>query len=184
MSIIENFAALSAQEQKEFAEVFVKTINTENTFTDITDFKVAGVEADEMTGGLIISLEPEDYIEISREATWTCADREEVYLFEDPDYSESAYEAAKSSFKTFVVKNIDGYYASLEIDDVEEEDTGLCGEYSLGAYLSHFGGKHFSAAIKEQSSIIDLTVKELFIKLYFNSAIGGFYNVGKGISQE
>ena len=119
---IENFAAVSFEEQKAFAEALVKTINSESTFTDQTDFKVTGVEADEMTGGLVIILEPEDTFEVVREATWTCDDRDDAGSTpDDPEYVNYAFEDAKKAFKTLAAE-LDGYTVTLSVDDVDTEN--------------------------------------------------------------
>lgn len=122
MSVIENFAAVSFEEQKTFADALVKTINSESIFTDQVDFKVTGVEADEMTGGLIIILEHEDTIDIEREATWTCADRDEAHSPEDPDFADLLVSDVKNAFKTLAVE-LEGYSITLEVDDADEEET-------------------------------------------------------------
>lgn len=122
MAVIENFAAVSFEEQKAFAEALVKTINSESTFTDQVDFKITEVEADEMTGGLYIVLDPEDTIEIKREATWTCADRDEARYPEDPTFADDLSSDAKKAFKTLTV-DLEGYSVTLDVEDVDEEET-------------------------------------------------------------
>lgn len=122
MSVIENFAAVSFEEQKKFAEALVKTINSEGTFTSEVNFKVSGIEADEMTGGLIIELEHEDTIEVEREATWTCADRAEASSPEDPDFTDLLSNDVKKAFKTLAVE-LEGYSVTLSVDDVDEGET-------------------------------------------------------------
>lgn len=138
MEIIENFAELSFEEQKKFAETLVNTINSEHTFTADTDFKLSGVEADELSGGLIIMLDHDDLIEVSREATWTCADEDEVH--HDPgyeaEYSSTLFMDARDSFKTLEVV-IGGYKVSLSVDDVDEEETI---EVEVDSYSSEDGG--------------------------------------------
>ncbi len=124
MEIIENFAELSIEEQKAFAEALVKTINSESTFTDDTNFKVTGIETDDLAGDLVILIEPEDPIEVPREATWTCSNSEDRY--DDPgydaDYDNSIYDDAKKAFKTMTA-DIEGYRVSLEVDDLDEVET-------------------------------------------------------------
>ncbi len=122
MSVIENFAELSFKEQKDFAEALVKTINSENTFTDQTNFKVTGVEADEMTGGLIIELEHEGTIEIEREATWTCGDDEDAAYEkpDNPDFESYSFNDAEKAFKTLATE-LEGYSITLSVDDVDTE---------------------------------------------------------------
>lgn len=124
MAVIENFSVLSEEEQRDFAEALVKTINSERTFTDEADFKVSAVEADETTGDLIIELEHDELISIAREATWTCGDEDEVHSDPgyDADYSDSIYEDVKKAFKTMTTE-IEGYAVELDIADVDEEET-------------------------------------------------------------
>lgn len=124
MEMIENFAALSAEEQREFAEALVATINSESTFTNETNFKVLSVEADDTTGDLIIDIDHEDLIDIRREASWTCIDEDEVYSDPgyDADYTESIYTEAKAAFKTLSTE-IEGYQVELDIADVDVEET-------------------------------------------------------------
>lgn len=122
MSVIENFVELSFEEQKAFAEALVKTINSESIFTDQANFKISGVEADEMTGGLTIELEPEDTIDVQRSATWTCGDREEASNTpDDPDFAELTFSDAKRAFKTSAVE-LEGYSVVLDIVDVDTEE--------------------------------------------------------------
>ena len=124
MEMIENFAALSAEEQRKFAEALVATINSESTFTNETNFKVLSVEADDTTGELIIEIDHEDLIDIRREASWTCDDEDEVDSDPgyDADYPESIYAEAKAAFKTLSTE-IEGYQVELDILGVDEEET-------------------------------------------------------------
>lgn len=122
MSVIENFAALSVQEQRDFAETLVKTINTEKTFTDY-ELKVETVEADDMTGGLVIELAHEELIEITRNATWTCGDSEEAEdKPDDAEFENYVWEDAKQVFKTLTA-DLEGYSLELDISDADVEDT-------------------------------------------------------------
>ena len=63
-------------------------------------------------------------IKVSREATWTCSDEEDVNVDPgyDADYKEFIFEDAKTAFKTLEAV-LEGYKVSLEIDDVDEEKT-------------------------------------------------------------
>ena len=70
--VIENFAALSTQEQIAFATALLKTINSESTFADVK-FELVGVEPDDLTGGLQVDVSHTESIDVSRSATWTCA---------------------------------------------------------------------------------------------------------------
>ncbi len=125
MAVIENFDAISVQEQMKFAEALLNTINSESIFSDETNFKISKVEADEMTGRLEISLESEGLIEVAHNATWTCADEDDLYSvpdYDDIDEEESIYDAAKRSFKTLSVE-LEGYTVSLDIDDINAESS-------------------------------------------------------------
>ena len=121
---IENFAAIPFQEQMKFAEALLKTINSENTFSDNTNFEIDGIEVDEFTGGLIVTVSQTNPISVSRKATWTCDSEEDAE--DDPgfeaDYENYLFEDAKKAFKTLSTV-IDGYNVTLEIDDVDEQDT-------------------------------------------------------------
>ena len=122
MSVMENFTELSAREQLDFANALVKTINSENIFTNQVDFRVSGVESEDMTGGLIIMLEHEGTIEVERAATWTCNDEDSAYRTpEDPDFDDLSFNDAKKAFKTLSAE-LEGYVISLDVDDVDPEE--------------------------------------------------------------
>ena len=150
MSVIENFAALSVQEQLKFAEALIKTINSESIFTSDTNFELAGIEADEFTGGLSITVSLANPIEISRKATWHAADEDDASNDPgyDADYENYLFEDAKKAFKTLSAI-IDGYTVTLDITDVDEnettsvevdeishEDAGI-GDYEYWGYAEH-----------------------------------------------
>ena len=124
MNVIENFAELSFEEQTSFAEALIKTVNSESAFTEDTNFKISGVEANELSGGLIILIEHDDPIEVRRAASWQCADEDDAE--DDPgfeaDYENYLFEDAKKAFKTLSTV-IDGYTVSLEVDDVDDIET-------------------------------------------------------------
>ena len=124
MAVIENFAELSAEELKKFAEALVKTINSENIFTAETNFNVISVDVDELSGGLTIVLDHDDLIEVQRAVDWTCSNEDDIYNDpgHDADYLNSIYAEAKKSFKTLST-TIEGYDITLSIDDVDEEET-------------------------------------------------------------
>lgn len=142
MEKIENFAAISPEEQRAFAEALVKTINTEKTFID-DELVISGVEADEMTGDLIIELDADD-VYVDRRATWTASDdgyEDSAYEKpEDPEYEDSIFSDAEKAFKTLSVE-MDGYTLTLavadtdadeieevKVDNVSHEDAGI-GQY-------------------------------------------------------
>jgi hypothetical protein len=124
MSVIENFAALPAKEQREFATALIKTINSESIFSADTNFEITGVEADDLTGGLWIEVSHPDPINVPRKATWQVLDEEEADT--DPgyeaEYVDSIYEDAKSAFKTLSTV-IDGYEVTLTVDDADADET-------------------------------------------------------------
>jgi hypothetical protein len=133
---------VSFGEQKAFAEALVKTINSENTFTDQVDFKVTGIEADEMTGGLTIILEHDNTIEVKREAIWTCADSDEANSPQDPDFADLLANDAKNAFKTLAVE-LEGYSVTLSVDDVDEEETAEVEVDSISDEDSGIGSYEF-----------------------------------------
>jgi hypothetical protein len=124
MSVIENFVVLSEKEQREFAEALLKTINSESIFSSDTDFELVRIEADDITGGLMIEVSHTIPVEVSRQATWQASNEEDAA--DDPgydaDYENSITKDAEKSFKTLST-TIDGYIVSLEISDVDENDT-------------------------------------------------------------
>ncbi len=124
MSAIENFAALPVKEQREFAAALLKTINSEKTFHDDTTFEIINVEADDLTGGLMIEVSHTDFIVVDREANWTCAYEDEAEHDPgfDANYENSIYDDAKKAFKTLSTV-IDGYKVSLEVSDVDADET-------------------------------------------------------------
>lgn len=146
MSVIENFATLSAQEQKAFAEALVKTINTEKTFVD-DELVISSVEADEMTGDLRIELDWDAYID--RQATWTSGDEEDAYSTpEDPEYESFIHNDIRKALKTLSAE-IDGYTLSLDVtdtgneeitevnvDSISHEDSGI-GHYEYGGFTGY-----------------------------------------------
>ena len=106
MSVIENFTALSEKEQREFAEALVKTINSEHTFIDNTTFEIVKLEADDLTGGLVIEVSHEPLIEVKREAVWYCDSEEDAEENPgyDADYREALAVDAEKAFKTLTTE--------------------------------------------------------------------------------
>lgn len=124
MSVIENFAALPYKEQREFAAGLLTKINSEHIFSEDTLFELVDIEADDLTGGLIIEVSHPDYIEVSREATWACDTEDEAESDPgyDAEYEESLIEDTKKAFKALSTV-IEGYTVALEISDVDAVDT-------------------------------------------------------------
>ena len=116
------FAGLSVEEQIEFAKRLLEKINSENTFSAEANFEFQDVESGS-DGSLLITAST-DTIRISRKAAWSAGDEEGAY--DDPgfeaDYINHLNDDAKKSFKTLVTV-VDGYTVSLQIDDVEEDET-------------------------------------------------------------
>ena len=83
MAVIENFDAISVQEQMKFAEALLNTINSESIFSDQTNFEITEVEASSLTGGLYIGVKQTNPIEVERKATWTAANEDDAES--DPD---------------------------------------------------------------------------------------------------
>lgn len=126
MTVIENFAILSEQEQHEFAEALLKTINTEGTFTSDTDFVLRTVEASDLTGELIIEVDHTKPIEVPRKATWQCIDEEEAYSInsdpDEPEYENDGYTDIAKALRT-TSATIDGYTVTVEVVDYNEIET-------------------------------------------------------------
>lgn len=153
MAVIENFAALSAKEQREFAEALIKTINTENIFSDDTDFKIYEIEVDDMAGSLIISVENTEYIYVPRHATWAVSDEEDPSTLPmdsyDIDYASTPERDLKDTLKT-ISAEIEGYTVSVydvmeadqidvdevEVDTVTKEDGGI-GSYEYWGEIGY-----------------------------------------------
>lgn len=124
MAVIENFNELSESELLQFAKELVQKINAENIFSSIVNFTVSAVEADEMTGDLLIEISHGDLLDVPRAATWTCSDEDEVYS--DPgseaEYQESIFKDVESTFTTLKA-TVDGYAVELSVDDADDEET-------------------------------------------------------------
>ena len=150
MAIVENFAALSAEEQREFAETLLATINTEKTFSDDTKFELTRVEADDLTGGLIVEASIANPIHVGRSATWSCDSADDAE--DDPgfeaDYEYNLYEDAAKAFKassttfdgykvTFEVADADtGETVEVIVDNISNEDAGI-GDYEYWGARGH-----------------------------------------------
>ena len=125
MSVIENFAALSVEEQHKFAEDLVKKINTEHTFAASADFVLTGFDANDFDGSFTIYTNVSEPVEVTRKATWQCGSKDEAA--EDPgdsaDYENFIFDDALNAFKTTSAV-IDGYAVTLEVTDADETDDG------------------------------------------------------------
>lgn len=124
MEAIENFIALSVEEQIMFAKALLDKFNSEHIVSDKTILEFQDVEVDDIDGGLWITASPATPILVSREATWTAGDEEGAS--EDPgneaEYMNLLRDDTKKTFKTLSAE-LDGYKVSLKIDDVDEDET-------------------------------------------------------------
>ena len=124
MSMVYDFNALTTEALQQFAEELIQKINSDHTFTSEVNFTLEDVEADELTGNLLISISHDDgNFQVARKATWTCGSDDEAY--NDPgsnaEYDNRITEDAIKVFKTTSAV-IDGYKISLELNDVNELD--------------------------------------------------------------
>ncbi len=121
MAVIENFDAISVQEQIKFAEALLNTINSERIFTDQTNFELESVEADEFTGGIIIGVKQTNPIEVERKAAWTAANEDDAES--DPDDADYDNDIDDDVLKSFKVGSaiIDGYKVEIAVDDVNAD---------------------------------------------------------------
>ena len=76
---VENFAVLPASKQREVAVQLLNTINTNNIFSGDTNFEIVSVEADDVTGGLVIAVSLANPMPVARSASWTCALHRQTY---------------------------------------------------------------------------------------------------------
>ena len=132
--LIENFAELSAQELKEFADGLISKVNADHLFAPDIELRLCddsqdNIVPDEMTGDLDIYVEPTEEVIIGREAYWSCGmdDDYEYGTPEDPDYSYGILEDIKKAFPTKTV-SIDGYSVTIEAYDYADWDTGEVGK--------------------------------------------------------
>jgi hypothetical protein len=123
MTVIENFAALSEQEQRAFAEALVKTINSESTFTSDVDFRILEIEANDLTGALEIFVETIDALDVARAATWLQYDEDEIHRRPDYDtdieYEDSIESDILEALKTTSVE-LEGYKISVKLEDYDK----------------------------------------------------------------
>ena len=128
--VIENFAALSTKEQHEFADKLLKTINSEKAFLD-AELIIEDVEADELSGDLVIMASTTEAVEVDREGTWSTgysSDDDEAYELthatparRDVDFEDSEEEAVTKALKVRSV-DLEGYTVTIEVDNIAESD--------------------------------------------------------------
>lgn len=187
MPVIENFAELSEKEQREFAAALLKTINSEKPFTADTEFTIDEIEADELSGDLLIYVSTSDLLEVERDATWSCAgasNEDEEYdnthatpKTRDVDFANSVMDDLDGLFKSKTV-TLDEYTVSLSVDDIKElsvkevadvsdtsdEDSGIGGYEYFGftGYDSHPYIEVTGSLLCECDLAITLTVAPFF----------------------
>ena len=124
MTVVENFAELSAPEQYEFAAKLLNTINSEHIFTSDTDFEILNVEVSEYSGDLRIDVSHTNLIDVPRKAVWTCSNEDEAEADPgyDADFDELIDNDVAKVFKTREA-DIEGYHVVLEVGDADAEET-------------------------------------------------------------
>lgn len=128
--VIENFAILSTKEQHEFADKLLKTLNSEKTFLDV-ELVIEEVEADELSGDLVIMASTTEAVEAERNGTWATGysrDEEEIYDLTHAtpdsmyvDFEDSEDEAAAKALKARSA-DLEGYTVTIEVENVTESD--------------------------------------------------------------
>ncbi len=139
MNVIENFVELSEQELKEFADKLVKTINSESLLSDETNFKLADLEVDELSGNLSIFVETEEAVEVSRECTWMCYDEDDIHSKpseSDVDFDDRLDNDVLNALKSNEFE-VEGYKISVDYEDGETSD---CVDFEVTDYEEGEGG--------------------------------------------
>lgn len=124
-NVIENFAELSAQEQKTFADNLIEKINEEGLFTEYFDFRLTesdyyrdqAVKVDEMTGNLELTVESTTLLEFVREATWI-GDSKYDTDGSDVDFIGNDREEFIKQYIHATTATIDGYLVTFKLEDV------------------------------------------------------------------
>ncbi len=119
MSVITNFNTLSENELQQFAKTLVHKINKDFIFSSDVTFKIESVEADELSGDLMINVINEDTVEVPRKANWQCVAKEDISNPERPECHNDIYRDTKKVFKSLEA-NIDGYKVTITIEEVDE----------------------------------------------------------------
>jgi hypothetical protein len=157
MNAIENFAALSEQEQRVFAEALIQKINAEHAFSDHTEFKIIDISVDEYYDGCLrIDATPTELLEVTRKAHWQASDDEDAYSApyeystDDIDYDTdlNIFDEFAYILKTDSTR-VDGYtvYAEIadadmeeisevEVDNIEDDDSGI-GSYEYFGFTGY-----------------------------------------------
>lgn len=123
MTAIENFAALPEQEQRDFADSLVKTINSEGTFSSDTDFRILETEANDITGALEIFVETTEALNVPRSAIWIQYNEDEIHSKPDHDtnieYKDNLEKDILKVLNTTSLE-LDGYKISVKLEDYDE----------------------------------------------------------------
>ena len=128
MTRIENFAALSTEQQANFAKDLLSYINKEGIFSSETIFNFIKAEVNDLSGELEIEASHTEPVSVARNATWTCSDIDDVEFDindSDIEYEQSLTDdlnkALKTFFKTFSTI-IEGYEVTVQVHDWDELD--------------------------------------------------------------
>ena len=73
MTRIENFAALSTEQQANFAKDLLNYINKKGIFSSETTFNFIKAEVNDLSGELEIEASHTEPVSVARNATWTCS---------------------------------------------------------------------------------------------------------------
>ena len=119
--MVDNFAMLSIEEKVDFAKTLLNKINSEDVFTNLTNFEFQDVDYNDLTGDFAIEVSLANPIEVKRFATWQAGDEEGASEGpgDDADYENSIYEDVNKTFKTLKA-TVDGYDITLVLSDVDE----------------------------------------------------------------
>ena len=118
----EKFKMLSADDQVSFAKELVEKINSEQLFSEETDFEVQAVNLDSSTDCLCIHAATVKPIKVYREATWWVDTKEDVK--KDPgdevEYESCLVTDVQKSFKTSSC-TVNDFGVLLQVDTTEED---------------------------------------------------------------
>ena len=172
--MIDNFSALTPEEQTKFAQELLAKVNAAQTFLSGNEMKLDELEANELDGSLDIFFSVEDF-DVGREAEWQAADEDEAYRTPsrfDVDFIGREEDEVRAEFKATQVE-FEGYQleiANLQIDDYEisdaEVDSTTDEDAGIGHY-DHFGYEGYDSRPYVQ---VEGTV-------YCSCSIGGCLNV-------
>lgn len=172
--MIDNFNALSPEEQMKFAQELVAKLNTAQTFLSGYEMKLDELEANELDGSLDIFFSVEDF-EVGREAEWQAADEDEAYRTPsrfDVDFIGREEDEVRAEFKATQAE-FEGYtleIANLQIDDYEISDAEVDSTTDEDAGIGHYEYFGFEGYDSRPYVQVEGTV-------YCNCSISGCLNV-------